>query len=277
MKNAKKVLIGFLCVLITGVFIQFPTEAANYVVTFVAANQTTTQIVEAGKDAVPPTDVNVKGYAFCGWSVNTKNVQSNLTAQAIYLPESAGSGQICTTYKNAPDGVLSYSTATNKSLQISTAASNVPPTPMATPCTLTAAQTVTMNPVGVPGVTCVVRWYNGSTSELWKTDVVAYGASLPQPANPCQAGLEFIGWDGSWNNITTDRNIIACYYKNYTVKYICGICGEVQDIQYIRRGDSCTNCTAHDHSGVTFKYWADPVVQEDGTTAKVVSVYEVNK
>jgi hypothetical protein len=119
-----------------------------------------------------------------------------------------------------------------------------------------------------------VKWYNGSTSELWRADVVAYGATLPQPANPCMAGLEFTGWDGSWSNITTDRNIIACYYKNYTVKYVCGICGEVQDIQYVRQGDSCKNCTAHHHSGKEFKYWADPEIQEDGTTAIVKSVYE---
>lgn len=245
-------------------------------VTFIDANKTTTQLVERGKNAIPPTDVNVKGYVFCGWSQNTNNVQNNIVAQAVYLPESAGVGAICQTWQSLPNGILSYTTNSSSTLQFSTAQLNVTPTPMTTIGHLSAQQVVTMNPVGVAGQTCVVRWYNGSTGECWGADVVPYGTSLPQPANPCMAGLEFVGWDGSWNNITTDRTITACYYKTYRVKYICSICGEVQDIQYIRQTDGAgvAGCKAHSHDGHSFRYWADPEIQEDGVTAIIRSVYK---
>ncbi|MDD3414315.1 MAG: hypothetical protein PHY47_09965 [Lachnospiraceae bacterium] len=272
-----KKIVGFIfsMMLVCSLF-QVKASAANVMVTFITPNGVVAVVGEQGSDFTykGPTDVNVSGYAFCGWDRSLTNVQSNIQTNGVYVAKTKGSTEVCTTYKTLPAGVLSYSNAWAGTLNISKEVQAVKPTPVATPCTLTAAQTVAMNPVGVPGVTCVVKWYNGSTSELWKTDVVAYGATLPQPANPCMAGLEFTGWDGSWSNITSDRNIIACYYKNYTVKYVCGICGEVQDIQYVRRGDSCKNCTAHSHSGKEFKYWADPEIQADGTTAIVRSVYE---
>ena len=84
--------------------------------------------------------------------------------------------------------------------------------------------------------------------------------------------------DGSWSNITSDRTITACYYKTYTVKYVCSICGEVQDIQIIRQSDGAgvRGCSHHSHDGYTFKYWSDPVIQGDGVTAIITSVYEKN-
>ena len=88
---------------------------------------------------------------------------------------------------------------------------------MESPCTLSGTETVARNPVGIPGRTCVVKWYNGSTGELVKADVVWYGTTLPDPATPCISGYEFVGWSGSWTNITEDRNIMACYYKGNRV------------------------------------------------------------
>lgn len=251
-------------------------HAEPLAVTFIDAAKVTTQYVERGHNAVPPTDVNVPGFVFCGWSQSTDNVQGNITAQAVYLPESAGSGAICSMWQSLPNGVLSYTTNSAFTLPLSTAQLNVTPTPMAAVGHLTAEQVVTMNPVGIAGKTCVVRWYNGSTGECWGADVVAYGSSLPQPEDPCMGGLEFVGWDGSWNNITTDRTITACYYKTYRVKYVCGICGEVQDVQYIRQTIDARagGCKAHDYHGRSFLYWADPVIQEDGVTAIVKSVFK---
>ena len=275
MTRLKKIITTFSCTFAFCLTLGISVQAEPLTVTFVDAHKVTTQQVERGHNAVPPTDVNVPGFVFCGWSQNTNNVQANLTAQAVYLPESAGSGAICSTWQSLPNGVLSYTTNSASTLQFSTAQLNVAQTPMALSGRLTGEQVATMNPVGVAGQTCVVRWYNGSTGECWGADVVAYGTSLPQPADPCMGGLEFIGWDGSWTNITTDRTITACYYKTYRVKYVCGICGEVQDVQYIRQTDSSGKaCKPHDYHGRSFHYWSDPVIQSDGVTAIITSVFK---
>ncbi|MBR6485778.1 MAG: hypothetical protein IKT17_03715 [Lachnospiraceae bacterium] len=204
-----------------------------------------------------PTDVNVPGYVFCGWTVPLANVQTDLIAWPIYVKNDgsvSASVDACNVLTHAPTGVLSYSTAKGgANLEISNAVKAVPQTPMPTPCTLTAEQSIRLNPVGVPVKTCVVKWYNGHSSELWKTDVVAYGSSLPQPADPCLSGMEFVGWDGSWTNITSDRNIIACYYRTRHIDFVCGKCGQSFDETTIRWHDSysaaadCINLSEHNH------------------------------
>ena len=102
-----------------------------------------------------------------------------------------------------------------------------PATPVDKPMHLTAEQSIRMNPVGVPGKTCVVKWYNGSNGELWSTDVIPYGSSATPPEEPCITGLEFIGWDGVWTNVTQDTNIIACFYRTYHALFVCAECGEI--------------------------------------------------
>ncbi|MCR5357381.1 MAG: hypothetical protein K6E63_08275 [Lachnospiraceae bacterium] len=225
-----------------------------------------------------PTDVNVPGYVFCGWSVPLANVQTDLIAWPIYTRTDgsvSASVDACNVLTHAPTGVLSYSTANGgANLEISNAVKAVPQTPMATPCTLTAEQSIRLNPVGVPGKTCVVKWYNGSNSELWKTDVVAYGASLPQPADPCISGLEFVGWDGSWTNITSDRNIVACYFKTKHIHFVCGKCGASFDETTIRSTDSyeaaAEGISLYDHHHGEFDGW--DIEEYDGGSEVVMTL-----
>ncbi len=201
-------------------------HAAQVTVTFVTPYGSYVYPVEQGGTAIysGPTDINVPGYAFCGWDVPLSPVLTDTVANAVYLPiGSAGqSVDVCNTVRTLPDGVLSYSTAGEHSMSQGTnlSTSPYPPTPMTTPGRLGAEDSIRLNPVGVPGKTCVVRWYNGSSGQLWYTDVVAYGTTLTPPENPCISGLEFVGWDGSWTNITEDRNIIACFYRTYKVLYV---------------------------------------------------------
>lgn len=254
--------------------------AGNVNVTFITPKAVTVKTVPQGTDMTyqGPTDVNAAGYAFCGWSVPLKNVQKDTVAQAVYVKSGTESQSVavCDTYHNLPTGVLSYSTATKDTIPAATANLKSAPTPMAVPCSLTAAQTVALNPVGIAGKTCVVKWYNGSTGELWKSDVVAYGTSMPQPASPCIAGLEFVGWDGSWTDITTDRSITACYYKVYHVYYKCSKCGEILGDKYIRVTDSIKasteNISYYEHG--TLAGWEDPVLMSDGYTVIMVADME---
>ncbi|MCR4892639.1 MAG: hypothetical protein K5989_10730 [Lachnospiraceae bacterium] len=225
-----------------------------------------------------PTDVGMPGYAFCGWDANLRDVQKDMSVNAVYRPMGGGTetAQICTTYQTLPTGILNYTHVNNDTLPKATTELQAAPTQMGTPCTMTAQEVIKTNPVGIPGQTCVVKWYNGSTGELWKADVVAYGTTLPQPDNPCINGLEFTGWDGSWTNITEDRNIVAGFYKEYHVKYICEVCQESMKDVRIRVGDPVPPYSGqvHVHSHHNFKGWYDePKLQADGYTIYVLSDY----
>ncbi len=222
--------------------------AGNVVVPYVLPDRIVPMVVPQGTNMtyMGPTDVNYKGYAFCGWSVPLANVQTDTIAYAVYLPAGteAQSVDVCNVYHHLPTGVLSYTTATPTTIPEATRNLKGPMTVMKIPgVTLTGEQAVRLNPVGDPYRTCVVKWYNGSTGELWKADVVPYGGSLPEPAAPCIDGLEFVGWDGSWTNITYDHDIIACYYKALHVHYKCGKCDQFFDEKWIRSTDSLGEST----------------------------------
>lgn len=274
----KKLMLLPLMLLSTLMFATF-VYAKDVTVTFVTTHGLYQKTAPQGTNMtyMGPTDVNVPGYVFCGWSVPLANVQSDLIAWPLYTyTDGSVSSSVlaCNVLTHAPSGVLSYSTANKDTLQISNAVKAVPQTPMATPCTLTPQQSIALNPVGVPGKTCVVKWYNGSNSELWKTDVVAYGATLPQPADPCISGLEFVGWDGSWTNITSDRNIIACYYKLRHIDFVCGWCGESFDETTIRETDSLSAAadaiSTYDHHHADFDGW--DVEEYDGGTNVIMTL-----
>ncbi len=211
-------------------------------VTYVTPNKVETLFCPRGADMsyLGPTDVNVEGYAFCGWDVPLARVMNDTVAFAVYIPIGSESQMVDASYAyhNLPTGVLSYSTANVDTIPEATANSKFMPTVMTQPGTLTALESINLNPVGDPGRTCVVKWYNGNTGELWKTDIVPYGSTLPQPENPCIDGLEFVGWDGSWSNITTDRDITACFYKEYHVILKCYEDGQTIADKHMRQTDS---------------------------------------
>ncbi len=280
----KKISIFFSSLVLSVFAVSCLAFGADVHVTYVTPQRVTTVTAPAGSNMtwMGPTDINVDGYAFCGWDVSLANVQTDTVARAVFLPKGGGTetSNICYTWQTLPSGVLSYSNVTSATLPKETVNLKSAPTPMPTPRTLTAAEVIALNPVGIPGKTCVVKWYNGSTGELWKADVVAYGASLPQPENPCITGLEFTGWDGSWTNITEDRNIVGSFYKNYKVVYVCECCGEALGDVMIREGDEVPRFTrahtVHDHrkDDHRFKGWYDPVLQSDGYTIVVLADYD---
>ncbi len=250
-------------------------------VTFVTPKGLYVRAAEAGTNMtyMGPTDLNVDGFAFCGWNVSLVNVQQDTIATAVYrkMGFTSETSEICNTWQNLPSGVLSYTHVTSATIPKESVDFQTPRTWMETPCTLTALQTIQLNPAGVPGKTCVVKWYNGSTGELWKADVVPYGATLPQPENPCITGLEFTGWNGSWTNITEDRNIVAGFYKNYKVVYMCEVCKQPIGDTLIRVGDAVPPCkyTPHNHDaeGHGYHEWLDPMPQGDGYTIVVLADY----
>ena len=51
---------------------------------------------------------------------------------------------------------------------------------------------------------------------ILKTESVGYGGNATPPADPSRDGYTFIGWSGSYTNVTSDREIVAQYEQDPT-------------------------------------------------------------
>ena len=211
-----------LCVLIMTVNVEAKTK---HTVTFMYGTKMNTQQVVDGGNAVIPTDTAVNGFTFLGWTDSAFNVKTDKLILGMYT-------------NNTPYAASTNSTSTVKKVNDNTSAPFLP---------------WWDGTKGVPGVTCVVRWYNGSTNELWKTEVVPYGSSLPDPTDPCIEGLEFVGWEGSWKNITEDRAIRAWYYRTHKVVVIDPIDNCIADTKWVRDQMPLRNYEKPYHKGYTCK------------------------
>lgn len=201
----------------------------KYNVTFVYGTKIATQQVKAGKNAVIPTDTAVPGFIFAGWTDTGANIQSDKVILGMYTPTPAS--LVPTPVQNTnPYQPMKFNSDVN-----------APALPW-----------WDMTLKGEPGKTCVVRWYNGHTGELWKTDVVPYGTSLDDPENPCFDHYEFVGWRGSWKNITEDRNIEACYFHTNKVTFYDPIDEGVFATFWIRDGEDSKVPSVPEHSGYEF-------------------------
>ena len=209
----------------------YTEAAAKHNVTYIYGTKMTTVQVSHGQNAPVPMDTYVPGYQFLSWVGNTMNV----TEDRIILGDYA---------KDAP--VASVATVQHYTNKVNSNKSAQWPEWWST-----------INlPKGVPGKTCAVHWFNEWTGELWKTDIVPYGSSLPTPEYPCISGYDFAGWDGDWTNITEDRAIGACYFITHKVKYVDSIDDDVIDVHYVRDGESDWADPPH-HSGKKFVHYEE--------------------
>ena len=87
MKKIIRIISGVLISAAALLIVSAPVFAANVSVTFITPYTTVTKTVPQGTDMTyqGPSDVNVAGYAFCGWNVSLKNVQTDTVAQAVYV------------------------------------------------------------------------------------------------------------------------------------------------------------------------------------------------
>lgn len=242
---AKKMLFGGIA--LAGLCVLIMTVSADakvkHTVTFMYGTKTNVQQVVDGGNAVIPTDTAVNGFTFLGWTDSAFNVKADKLILGMYT-------------NNTPLATATTASSNVKKVNDNKSAPFMP---------------WWDGTKGVPGVTCVVRWYNGSTNEVWKTEVVPYGSSLPDPADPCFDHLEFIGWEGDWKNITEDRAIRAWYFKTYKVVVRNPLENyTISDVKWIREGEALSKNSVYApfYAGYEFKGFKDygdstPAVHSD--------------
>lgn len=223
MKESIKRIIVSIAALSTVIVLLNPVNveaAKKYNVTFIYGTNIVTQQVRAGKNATVPTNTDIPGFIFAGWTDVATNIRADKVILGMYTPTVV---QTQTVKKNP--NVIKY----NNDI------------------TAEGEPWWDWSLKGVPGKTCVVRWYNGHNGELWKTQVVPYGTTLPDPENPCFDHYDFVGWRGSWENITEDRNIEACYYHTNKVTFVDGYEGGIFWVNWVRDGESSKTPEVPDH------------------------------
>ncbi len=225
----KKSIIGLLAVTLlvafagnTEVFAKKAKAVHN--VTYVYGVKAVTVQVAHGANAPVPTDTEVPGYVFRAWVGNTQCVTEDRTILGAYD-------------KVTPPVVSLAQTVYGWSPHWNQATSAPQPEWW---------KNLNMKK-GVPGQTCAVYWVNGWSGELWKTDIVPYGSTLPTPQAPCLDGFDFVGWEGDWTNITEDRVIMACYYVKHKLKFIDGLTHETIETCYVRDGEGAYPDPPHHH------------------------------
>lgn len=239
-KAIKRIIIG---VLASSVIMLCGTEAdvsaaTKHNVTYVYGTKMVTVQVKHGQNAPVPTDTYVPGYQFTSWVGNAANVTEDRVILGAYTKDATVAAPV------AASMVSDYTKKFN-----SNKSAKWP------------EWWATLNlPKGVPGKTCALHWFNEWTGELWKTDIIPYGSSMPTPPDPCLSGYDFAGWEGDWTNVTEDRAIGACYYITHKVKYIDSIDDDVIDVHYVRDGEGDWVDPPH-HDGKKFVHYE----QDDGS------------
>lgn len=232
------------------------TEAAvKHNVTYIYGDKSVTYQVKHGANAPVPKDTAVPGYTFVSWVGNAANVTEDRVILGAYdkaavpvvIPEVVQTVPAGTTLYKTPVYVAN-TTNTNYNPTWSLKVNNNKSAPW-------PEWWAQLNlPKGVPGVSCAVHWMNGWSGELWKTDIVPYGSSLPNPPDPCIGGMDFAGWEGDWTNVTEDRVIKAWYFEKHKVEFYDTMTGDFIDYEWARDGEKAWVDPPY-HSGYKFQHY----------------------
>ena len=119
--------------------------------------------------------------------------------------------------------------------------------------------------------THAVTFQDYDTTEL-KVEEVNHGGSATSPTDPERTGYAFVGWDVTYDNITTDLTVTAEYtINNYTATYSAGANGTIEGdtLQAIEYGEDGTEVTAFSDEGYHFVDWSDDVLTAVRTDTNV--------
>ena len=124
--------------------------------------------------------------------------------------------------------------------------------------------------------TYTVKWVDGVTNEVLKTETVTHGGNSSAPSHKGHTGYHFVRWNGDGNNITADRTITSvCERNSYTVTFKDGITGETLKTQTVLYGDDATAPAHKEHTGYHFVRW-DRGFTNITSNITVTSVCELN-
>lgn len=172
--------------------------------------------VNKGSGATAPTIPTREGYTFTGWDTTFTNITEALVVTAQYSINT-----YTVTFKNYDGTILKTETVDYNTSAIAPA---VPERPgynftgwdksfSNIKNDLTVIAQYSVKPAGTYTVT--FKDFNGT---VLKVESVIAGNSATPPANPLREGYAFIGWDKTYNSITSDLIITAQYKINtYTV------------------------------------------------------------
>ena len=194
-------------------YTQNPPSITTYTVIFKDYDGTVLKTVEnviSGSSVTAPEDPVRSGYRFTGWDKAFNNITSDLTVTAQYIQ------QFTVTFKD-------YNGTTLKTETVDSGASATPPTNPSrdghefkswsgtyTNVTDNQVVTATYNEI-VVGDTYTVTFVDHDGTTVLGTDTVVSGGTADIPANPTRSGYIFAGWQGIYENVTSNQTVQAQY------------------------------------------------------------------
>ncbi|MCQ2604944.1 MAG: InlB B-repeat-containing protein [Bacteroidales bacterium] len=198
----------------------------TFTVTFVDYDGRTIskQTIEYGENANEPDSPVREGFVFAGWDGSYENVTADATITATYtekakadytaLNKAIADAEAIETTGYTAATISKLQTALNSAKAID---KNLYAEDQATIDAATKALTDAINALTVQTFTVIFVDYNGKTIDK---QTVSYGESAVEPAkNPTREGYEFVGWIGSFENVTADVTIQANYEAKAMADY----------------------------------------------------------
>ncbi|XMB85912.1 InlB B-repeat-containing protein [Mycoplasmatota bacterium WC44] len=243
----------------TTVFAEY--EKVEYNVTFYGYRNTIlkSQSVSYGSYATPPNAPTVSGYEFDGWIGNYSNITSNKNIYADY-------DVVTHTVKFKSNGLLIKTDEVEDGGR-----ATAPSDPSMTGYTFTgwdkSFSYITSNKIinAIFEINTYQVVYHG-LDKILKTDVVDYNNESVPPVNHIEEGYDFLGWNGSYNNIKSNTDIYGIYsLKTYQVVFK-DYDGTTLDTTTINHGESASTINP-DRLGYDFIGWSDTItnITEDKT------------
>lgn len=253
-------------------------EVTTYVVTFLKYDGTVyaRQVIEHNKNAVTPSVRNRPGYDFIGWTGSYENVTSDLIIIPIYKVK-----EFTVTFVDSTDSPI------GKVQHVKYGESAIAPQAPKVECKTfkmwdkkfdVVTYDITVKAI-YDIATYVVKFlkYDGS---LYATQTIKHNGTAITPSVPFRDGYDFVGWNGSYENVTSDLILLPIYKEQeFKVTFVDSKDAPIGNPQTVKYGQSAIAPNAPILEGHQFSKWNVPFnsIKGDLTVKAVytINVYEV--